>query len=160
MLDVNIIRKDPESIRKMLANRNMSDDVLNRFLEADGEWKVLMDRGNRLRQERNTVSSEIPKLGGEEKRKRISDMRVVSEEIKTIEAEAERLALVRDECVLNIPNIPDSSVPVGKDANDNVIVYQWGNIREFDFKPKEHFEIGEDLDIIDFERGVKVAGSL
>ena len=159
MLDVNIIRKDPESIRKMLANRNMGDDVLNRFLEADGEWKALMDQGNRLRQERNTVSAEIPKLNGEEKRKRIDAMKVVSEEIKRIEAEVERLALVRDECVLNIPNIPHSSVPIGKDANDNVVVYTWGNIRKFDFKPKEHFEIGEDLDIIDFERGVKVDGS-
>ena len=85
-------------------------------------------------------------------------MKVVSED-QRIEAEVEELALVRDECVLNIPNIPHPSVPVGKDANDNVIVYTWGNIRKFDFKPKEHFEIGEDLDIIDFERGVKVAGS-
>ncbi|NLN72290.1 MAG: serine--tRNA ligase [Thermoplasmatales archaeon] len=159
MLDVNIIRKEPEKIREMLINRNLSDEVLNRFLETDGEWKSLMDRGNRLRQERNAVSAEIPKLSGEEKKERIDAMKVVSDEIKRIESETIRLALIRDDCVLNIPNIPHPSVPVGKDASDNVVVCEWGNKREFDFKPKEHFEIGEDLDIIDFERGVKIAGS-
>lgn len=159
MLDVNIIRKEPEKIREMLINRNLSDEVLNRFLETDGEWKSLMDRGNRLRQERNAVSAEIPKLSGEEKKERIDAMKVVSDEIKRIESETIRLALIRDDCVLNIPNIPHPSVPVGKDASDNVVVCEWGNKREFGFKPKEHFEIGEDLDIIDFERGVKIAGS-
>lgn len=68
MLDVNIIRKDPESIRMMLANRNMDDGVLNRFLEADGEWKVLMDQGNRLRQERNTVSARSRSLAARRRR--------------------------------------------------------------------------------------------
>lgn len=159
MLDVTIIRKDPEAIRRMLSNRNMGDDVLNRFLEADGEWKALMDRGNRLRQERNEVSLRIPKLKGDEKKKVIEEMRKVSDEIKAIDAEIDVLALTRDECVLNIPNIPHESVPIGKDATENVVVCEWGEKRKFDFKPKEHFEIGEDLDIIDFDRGVKVAGS-
>ncbi|MCL1984440.1 MAG: serine--tRNA ligase [Methanomassiliicoccaceae archaeon] len=159
MLDVNIIRNDPEKIAEMLRNRNYSDEPLRSFLAADGEWRDLTEKGNMLRKQRNEVSQQIPKLKGGEKERKIDDMRLVSESIKTIDARLVELDAVRDECVLNIPNIPHHSVPVGKDADDNVIVGEYGEKRKFDFRPKEHFEIAEALDIIDFERGVKVAGS-
>ena len=159
MLDVNIIRQEPERIRKMLGDRNYSDDILNKFLSADGEWRSLTDRGNSLRKQRNDVSLVIPSLKGDDKKKRIEEMRLVSEEIKNIDARLAELDTIRADCVLEIPNIPHVSVPVGKDSNDNVVVGTHGKIRKFDFKPKEHFEIGESLDIIDFERGAKIAGS-
>ncbi|MCL1905257.1 MAG: serine--tRNA ligase, partial [Methanomassiliicoccaceae archaeon] len=159
MLDVNIIRHDPGKITEMLKNRNYSDESLKLFLAADGEWRELTDKGNMLRKQRNEVSQQIPKLKGDEKNKKIDEMRIVSETIKNIDARLVELDEIRDECVLNIPNIPHHSVPVGKDSNDNVIVGEYGKKRKFDFKPKEHFEIAEALDIIDFERGVKVAGS-
>ena len=159
MLDINIIRQDPEAIRKMLRNRNYSDDKLNMFIKADTEWRTLTDRGNTLRKLRNDVSVTIPKLKGKEKETKIEEMRAVSDEIKNIDSRLIELEDIRNECVLNIPNMPHSSVPVGKDSNDNMIVGEHGKKRKFDFRPKEHFEIAEALDIIDFERGVKVAGS-
>ncbi len=159
MLDVNIIRQDPDMIRTMIKNRNMSDAVLDKFLNADGEWRALTEKGNRLKKERNEKSLRISKLKGEEKDDLISEMKNVSDEIRNIDVRLEELDQIRTEAVLNIPNIPDKSVPLGKDSSENVVVYEWGHKRKFDFKPKEHFEIGESLDIIDFDRGIKVAGS-
>jgi len=159
MIDVNIIRQEPGRIREMLKNRNHSDDALNGFLDADEEWRQLTDKGNALRKERNDVSKLIPDLKGEDKNKKIDEMRLVSDRIKEIDSRLTELDLIRDEFVLNIPNIPHHSVPVGKDQNDNIIVAEHGKLRKFDFEPKEHFEIAESLDIIDFKRGVKIAGS-
>lgn len=160
MLDVNIIRADPENIRKMLLNRNKSTDVLDKFLNVDAEWRALTQRNNDLRRIRNDESLKISKLPkGEEKEKSILEMRRIGDEIKANDEKMAELDDTRNECVLNIPNIPDETVPLGKDSNDNVVVYEWGERRKFDFKPKEHFEIAEDLDIIDFDRAVKVAGS-
>ncbi|MCL2890740.1 MAG: serine--tRNA ligase [Methanomassiliicoccaceae archaeon] len=159
MLDVNIIRNEPEMIRDMLIKRNYSDDVLETFLNADNEWRTLTDKGNALRKQRNDVSSLIPKIKGDEKTKKIEEMRLVADAIKEIDSKLEELDGIRNECILNIPNIPHSSVPVGKDSDDNVVIGEYGTRREFDFEPKEHFEIAEALGIIDFERGVKIAGS-
>ncbi|MCL2607037.1 MAG: serine--tRNA ligase [Methanomassiliicoccaceae archaeon] len=159
MIDVNIIRQDPEKIRDMLKNRNYPYDALNGFLEADEEWRLLTDKGNALRKERNDVSKLIPELKGDKKTKKIDEMRLVSDKIREIDSRLAELDGIREEFVLNIPNIPHHTVPLGKDSNDNVIVGQHGVLRKFDFEPKEHYEIAESLDIIDFERGVKVAGS-
>jgi len=158
MLDINVIRADPEAIRVMLANRNRSDEFLNGFLKCDEQWRVLTDRSNRLKHKRNEVSQEIPKLAKAEKEKKIEEMKKVSDEIKEIDAKLADLEIEREEYALNIPNIPDPSVPVGKDASDNLVIFEQ-KPKKFDFKPKEHFEIGEDLDIIDFVRGAKVTGS-
>ncbi len=160
MLDVNVIRADPEKIRTMLKNRNKDVSILDRFLSADEEWRNLTGENNRLRKVRNEVSMQISKMPkGDEKEEKIAEMRRVSSQIKDNDDRMAELEDIRQECVLNIPNIPHESVPVGKDENDNVVLYEAGNKRDFDFKPKEHWEIAEDLDIIDFERGTKVAGS-
>jgi len=160
MLDVNIIRSNPEMIRTMLMNRNRSTDVLDRFLETDAEWRALTQTNNDLRKVRNDESLKISKLPkGKEKDEAIEKMREVGDRIKANDERMTLLEDVRNECVLNIPNIPHESVPFGKDSDDNVVVYEWGNKRNFQFKPKEHFEIAEDLDIIDFDRAVKVAGT-
>ncbi|MCL2143010.1 MAG: serine--tRNA ligase [Methanomassiliicoccaceae archaeon] len=159
MLDINIIRNEPERIRKMLADRNYTDEALNTFISADSEWRTLTERGNMLRKQRNDVSQLIPKLKGSEKTQKIDEMRLVSDDIKNIDSRLSELDAVREECVLNIPNIPHHTVPVGKDAEDNAVIGEYGKKRKFSFEPKEHFEIAEALDIIDFERGTKVAGS-
>ena len=158
MLDINVIRADPEAIRQMMINRNRSDEFLNGFLRCDEEWRSLTDRSNRLKQQRNAVSQEIPKLAKAEKEKKIGEMKKVSDDIRDIDARLAELEIEREEYALNIPNIPHPSVPVGKDASDNVVIFEQ-EPRKFNFRPKEHFEIGEDLDIIDFVRGVKVTGS-
>lgn len=160
MLDIGIIRSDPEMIRTMLLNRNKSDEVLDRFLATDSEWKSLTNENNGLRKLRNEVSLQISKMpNGEDKTTRITEMRDVAERIKNNDTRMAELEEIRNDCVLNIPNIPHPSVPLGKDSNDNVVVYEFGEKRRFDFEPKEHWELAEALDIIDFERGVKVAGS-
>lgn len=160
MLDVNVIRSNPDMIRTMIRNRNRDESILDRFLEADSEWRALTDENNRLRKTRNDVSLEISKMPkGEEKDAKIAEMRGVGDKIKANDDRMAELEEIRQDCVLNIPNIPHESVPIGKDDTENVVVYEAGEKRKFDFKPKEHWELAEELDIIDFDRGTKVAGS-
>ena len=160
MLDINVIRQDPEKIRTMLKNRNKDDAILDRLLDADSEWRSLTDENNRLWKLRNEVSMEISKMAkGEEKDSKIKEMREVADKIKANDDRMSELEVIRSDCILNIPNIPHESVPIGKDEHDNVVVYEVGEKRKFTFKPKEHWEIAEDLDIIEFERGVKISGS-
>ena len=134
MLDVNVIRQDPEKIRTMLRNRNKDEAILDRFLEADAEWRALTDENNRLRKVRNDVSMSISKMKGEEKDAKIAEMREVADKIKANDDRMNELDAVRTDCVLNIPNIPHESVPIGKDDTENVVVYEAGNKRRFDFK--------------------------
>ncbi len=160
MLDVNVIRSNPDMIRTMLQNRNKDTAILDRFLSADEEWRGLTAENNRLRKVRNEVSLQISKMPkGDDKDAKIAEMREVSEKIKANDERMSELEDIRQDCVLNIPNIPHESVPIGKDDTENVVVYEAGEKRKFDFKPKEHWELAEDLDIIDFDRGTKVAGS-
>jgi seryl-tRNA synthetase len=154
-----VIRADPEAIKAMMVNRNKDTAVLDRFVSADSEWRSVTDENNRLRKLRNEVSLAISKLSGPEKESKIKEMREVGDKIKANDARLAELEVIREDAILNIPNIPHASVPLGKDSNDNVVVYESGEKIKFDFKPKEHWEIAEALDIIDFERAVKVAGS-
>ncbi len=160
MLDANIIRENPDMIREMIRNRRKDEKFLDQFLASDGKWRALTEEGNRLRKKRNDVSMEISKMPkGEEKDARIAEMREVSNRIAEIDKELVVEDELRTDALLNIPNIPHPSVPIGKDDTENVVVYEWGEKRKFDFKPLQHYEIAENLDIIDFERGTKVAGS-
>ena len=160
MLDVNIIRSEPEMIRKMLINRNKDTEILDRFLAADSEWRSLTDENNRLRKVRNEVSMQISKMPkGEEKDSKISEMKDAADSIKSNDSRMAELETIREDCILNIPNIPHDSVPIGKDSTENVVIYEHGDKKRFDFTPKQHWEIAEALDIIDFDRAVKVAGS-
>ena len=137
MLDINVIRQDPEKIRTMLKNRNKDDAILDRLLDADSEWRSLTDENNRLRKLRNEVSMEISKMAkGEEKDSKIKEMREVADKIKANDDRMSELEVIRSDCILNIPNIPHESVPIGKDEHDNVVVYEVGEKRKFTFKPK------------------------
>ncbi len=158
MLDPKFIRENVQLVRKSLQDRNYDQGVLESFLELDGRWRSLTEEGNELRRKRNEVSEQIPKLPKEQKQSMIADMKAIAERIKVIEGELKRIEVERDEVLLNMPNIPDPSVPVGG-PEDNVIVKHWGDPREFDFKPLPHWEIGERLDILDFERGIKITGA-
>ena len=152
MLDAKFIRDNEGLVRQSLENRNYDMSVLEKFLAIDRRWRALTDEGNSLRQKRNEVSELVPKLSKDEKQAMITEMKAIAGRIKEIEDE-------RDECLLNMPNIPDPSVPVGKSADDNPTTKLWGAMRKFDFKPLTHIELGERLDIIDFDRGAKVTGT-
>lgn len=159
MLDVNIIRQNPEAIRTMLRNRNYNEDVLDRFLELDLAWRAAVEEGNRLRKLRNEASLRISKLSGKEKSDAVAEMKAVAARIGELDARVSELESQRDEVVLLIPNIPHETVPVGDCYEKNRIIMEHGKVAKFDFQPKDHIALGEELDIIDFKRGVKVAGS-
>jgi len=158
-LDVNVIRDDPEAIRAMLRNRTYSEDVLDKFLELDQGWRAAVEEGNRLRKQRNEASLRIAKLGGTEKAEAVAEMKKVASRISELEATVVSLEAQRDEVILLIPNVPHITVPIGDSYEKNRVVMEFGKVTKFDFQPKDHIALGEDLDIIDFQRGVKVAGS-
>ncbi len=159
MLDAKFIRENEGLVRESLQNRAYDVSFLDRFLELDGKWRALTEEGNALRKQRNEVSEQIPKLSDEQKRLKIADMKGIADRIRTIEAEVKKIETDRDDLLLNIPNVPDQSVPVGKLDEGDEFLRTWGQQRVFDFQPLKHWEIGERLDIIDFDRGAKVAGT-
>ena len=159
MLDPKVIREDLDTVRKSLSNRGHDAEALESFVEADGRWRTLTEEANGLRKQRNEVATEIPSLAEDAKARKIDEMKTISSRIKEIEDELRQLDATRSDCLLKLPNVPDESVPVGKDAGDNPKVRSFGEPRKFDFEPLPHWELGERLDIIDFERGAKVAGT-
>jgi seryl-tRNA synthetase len=159
VLDARYIRENEEVVRQALANRRYDLSVLEKFLDLDKSWRALTEEGNALRKKRNEVADEVPKLPKEQKQAKIAEMKGIAERIKQIEVEVRKIEVDRDELLLNVPNIPDPSVPVGDLDVGDVFVKSWGEQRRFDFQPLKHWEIGEKLDIIDFDRGAKVAGT-
>jgi len=159
LLDAKFIRDNEALVRQSLVNRHYDLSVLEKFSDLDKRWRALVEEGNALRKKRNDVSEEIPKLDKDKKQAKIAEMKGIAERIKIIEGSVKKLEVDRDEVLLNMPNVPDPSVPVGESAENNAIVKTWGSPRKFDFKPLTHWEIGERLDILDFERGAKITGT-
>lgn len=159
MLDARYIRENEAAVRQALRNRRFDEAVLDRFMELDSRWRALTEEGNALRRHRNEVSELVPRLPKEEKQAKIVEMKAIAEKIKLTEAEVKRIEEERDDLLLNIPNVPDPTVPVGDLDVGDVFLRTWGAKKEFDFKPLPHWEIGEKLDILDFDRGVKVTGA-
>ena len=161
MLDLRFIRTNPDAVRKGILARGQDDSVLGGLLAADERRRGLLAEVEGLKAERNRVSEEIARVkrAGGDAAEMVAEMRKVGDRIRTlddqvreVEAEVERLALL-------IPNIPDASTPPGTTEEGNVIVREWGEPRQFDFEPKPHWEIGVALDIIDFERATRIAGA-
>jgi len=162
MIDQKLIRENPDYIRQILKKRRMESAVnIDRLLEIDTQRRELSGEGDSLREKRNKLSKEV----GEKKRKGddaasiMEEVSKINERIKEIEASGEILESEFNELVLSVPNILHESVPAGSDESNNVVVRLWGEKRKFDFKPKTHFDIGIDLGILDFERGVKLSGA-
>ena len=159
MLDASVIRENQGLIRTSLKNRLYDEDVLDSFLEVDGEWRKLVDESNQLKRRKNIVAEEISRMSAEERKIKIIEMKEVSERIKILDNRVAELEGEREDIALNIPNIPHETVPVGIDEEDNLLIREYGSPRDFDFQPKDHIQIAEELDIIDFARGAKVTGS-
>ena len=157
MLNIQLLRHNPEIVQEALAKRN-DDAPINEILRLDKEERNLLQRIEGLRARRNEVSRELERTK-EKPPDLIADMRHVGELIRTLEQnEAQVSEQIRD-MLLRMPNIPRLSVPHGKDGSDNVLVRSRGECRQFDFEPRPHWELGENLGIVDFERGVKLSGS-
>jgi seryl-tRNA synthetase len=160
MLDLKFIRENPEVVKNAIRLKGEKDTV-DEILKLDERRRELIKKGDALKARRNDVTEEIANLKkqGKDATDLIEEMRKVSDEIKSIDAELKKVETELENLLLWLPNIPHSSVPIGKDASDNVVVRVWGEIPEFDFEIKDHLTLGKKLGIIDFERGAKLAGS-
>jgi len=160
MLDLRFVRSNPDAVRRSLISRNMATDLIDGLLECDRAWRECVVEGDGLKHKRNVVVKEIGDLKrrGEDASSKITEMGVIADRIKEIDDSIRDYRSKIHEIMLNIPNIPSSSTPPGKDENDNPVVRVEGTPREFDFEPKPHWDIGEGLDILDFERAAKIAG--
>jgi seryl-tRNA synthetase len=160
MLDVKIIRQNPEAVREALSKRGVEID-LGEFLELDRNRRETLVKVEQLKNRKNSVSEEIAKLklAGKDTENLVLEMRSVAAEIKKLDEKVKEAEEKIKELLLRIPNIPHESVPEGRGAEENVVVRKWGELREFKFPPRPHWEIGEKLGILDFERGAKVSGA-
>src|SRR5439155_2786090 len=141
-----------------MANRH-ADTTLDRILELDRRRRETLQELEALRSERNQRSARIGSASPEERQQLIGETRAMSARITELEPTARDLDAELEGLVLQMPNVPDESVPVGMDAEENAEVRQWGERDSFSFPPRPHWEIGEGLGIIDFERGAKLAGA-
>lgn len=160
MLDLRFIRENIEALQEMLVNRGSNID-LQEFVKLDAERREILTEVELLKNKRNTESAEVArrKKAGEDASEIIAEMGKVSGKIKELDG---KLAEIEEKVTyfqMTMPNAYHSSTPIGKSEDDNVEIRRWGTPKEFTFTPKEHWEIGEDLGILDFEKGAKLGGS-
>ncbi len=160
MLDLGYVREHLDVIEKMARDRGIALDLAP-FRQIDTERRQLITSTERLKAERNKASDEIVRLkkSGQDASAILARMKEVSEQIKRADERVAELDERLKQFLLNIPNVPHRSVPVGKGPADNVEVRRWGSPPKFDFAPRPHWEIGEAAGILDFESAVKIAGS-
>lgn len=160
MIDINLIREQPDVVRDGMVKRGIDPAPVDEAVELDVKWRLLLKQGEKLKAERNKVSKEIGKMKDEKQRQeKIEAMRQVADEIKSIDEELRVVEEELNQVMSIIPNVPDEKVPEGFTDDDNIEVKRWGEHPEFDFDPKPHWELGPELGIIDFERGVKLSGT-
>lgn len=160
MLDMKFVRENPELVMEAVKRRNGNLD-LTEFLELDKKRREITVQVETLKSERNTASQEIGKLkkAGQDASEQMAAVRALGDKIAEDDKELKEIEARLKEILLTIPNIPADDVPVGADDSANPVVRTWGEPGKFDFEPKAHWDIGEGLNIIDFERGVKVSGA-
>lgn len=165
MLDARFVRENTEKVMKALEQRGYETGNIAEFLKIEDGRRSLLLEVEKYRQQRNELSERISKLkregavGALEEALETQEAKNVSESIKIREERLRELDEKTKTSLLNIPNIPHESVPVGKDETENVEIRRWGEPRKFDFEPMNHWDIGEILGIIDFERASKIAGA-
>ncbi|MBE3120409.1 MAG: serine--tRNA ligase [Candidatus Atribacteria bacterium] len=160
MLDINLIREQPDLVRKALSDRQMNPAPVDRILELDARRRALLIEVEALKAERNAVSKEISQTeDGSARQVKIEAMRAVGDKIAAIDREVAEVEEELKSVAAIIPNLPDARTPYGKDESENVVLRTVSQLPEFDFVPKIHWELGPALGILDFERGVKISGS-
>ena len=161
MLDVKMMRQNIEEVQEKLMTRGVKKETLAEFMELDENRRKLLVKSEELKKYRNDVSAEIAQLkrAKEDASAKIAEMKEVGGNIKALDTEIAEVDEKLKQIATTLPNLPHDSVPVGTDEEDNVEIRRWSEPRTFAFEPKPHWEIAENLDILDFERGAKVAGS-
>jgi seryl-tRNA synthetase len=159
MLDINLIREKPDMVKAAMVDLN-AEAPIDEILALDARRRELLTEAEALRAERNAVSKEISRLKDQAARQRkIEEMRAVGDRIQALEADLKAAEAELYDAMLQVPNLPGPGVPVGPDESHNVVVRQEGEPRHFDFEPLPHWDLGPTLDIVDFERGVKLSGT-
>ncbi len=157
MLDIKLIRENPELVRQSLEKRG---DIfaLDNILEIDERYRNLLRQTEELRAKHNETSKQLG-ISKEKPPQLIAEMRELGEQVSSLQQQTREAKADLDFLLLELPNIPHPSVPLGKGSADNVVVRTWGNPTKFAFEPLPHWELGEKLGIIDFQQGVKLAGT-
>ena len=160
MLDIRWIRSNADEVRQFLADRNNDLDI-GPLLGLDEERRLLLTETEELKARRNEGSRKVgaARARGEDASAAMEEMRVIGDRIKDIDARISEIDEKISDMLLSLPNRPHDSVPVGKDENDNPEVRRWGEPKQFSFEPKPHWDLGEALGIMDFEKGASLAQS-
>lgn len=160
MLDIKMIRQNEVDVKKRLATRGIKPEQIDELLAADKKRRELVIKSETLRQQRNEVSEAIAqaKRQHQEAATQIAQMKQVGQDIKTLEEDLKKVEEKVDYIASRLPNLPNPQIPVGPDESYNVEIKKIGTPRKFTFTPRPHWEIGENLDILDFTRAAKVAG--
>ncbi len=159
MLDINLIRERPDYVKDALVKLN-SDAPIDDILALDEQRRANVSVVDELRAQRNTLSREVGRTKDQSARQPLIErVRTINNEIEQRQAELAGIEERLNALVLEVPNLPAESVPVGKDESENVVTRTWGTPRAFDFEPKPHWDLGTALGIVDFERGVKISGT-
>ncbi|KMY55931.1 seryl-tRNA synthetase [Bacillus sp. FJAT-27231] len=161
MLDIKFLRSNFEEVKNRLQHRGEDLSALDNFEELDQRRRQLLVEAEELKSKRNSVSQQVAQLKREKQDADhlIKEMREVGDRIKELDEELNQVEEKLNHLLLTIPNIPHESVPVGETEDDNIEVRSWGEVPQFDFEAKPHWEIADELDILDFERAGKVTGS-
>ncbi len=162
MLDIKRVRQDPELVKKAVRSRNMNlDTEIDELITIDKDRRALTQETDSLKQKQNEASKKIPQIkkAGGDIQDILAEMSKIKSQVKENDDKLSQLAARQREIMLEIPNIPDSSVPYGKDDSENVEQRKWGEPTKFDFEPKAHWDIGKDLDILDPDTAAKVTGT-
>ena len=162
MLDLNFVRDNLPLVEEKLRQRGMKpSEVLKNFAQVDAQRRQAITSAETMQAQRNRASEEIAKLkkSGQDASALIAETKNLREQVEELGKAAEEYETRLRQILVGIPNIPHASVPVGKSADDNVEVRRWGAPPKFDFAPKPHWEIGEQLGVLDLERAAKISGA-
>jgi seryl-tRNA synthetase len=160
MLDLNLIREQPDLVRAALKNRQMDPSPVDAILQLDEKRRALLVEVEKLKAERNAASKEIGRMkDAAQREKKIAEMREVGDRIAELDKTVADVEAELDSITATIPNVPDERTPIGAGEDENVVVKTVGELPKFDFEPRPHWDLGPALGIIDFERGTKITGS-
>jgi seryl-tRNA synthetase len=160
MLDMKLIREEPERVREGLQKRQIDPSSVDNMIALDEKRRQIIVQVEDMRSERNSVSKEIGRMKDKAARdEKIAAMRDVGDKIDALDGELKVIEVELEALLAEIPNIPYPEVPVGVDDHDNIVLRTVGEPPKFDFEPKPHWDLGPELGIIDFDRGVKLSGS-
>ncbi|MGQ9759036.1 MAG: serine--tRNA ligase [Candidatus Methanomethylicaceae archaeon] len=163
VLDIKVIRENPEGVRANLAKRN-DPEILKMFddlIEYDKNWRRYFTEASELRSQRNRITEEIARLKkqGLDVTEKLREAALIPERIREVETKMQAYREKMDYILMRLPNLMDESVPFGKDENDNLVIRTWGEVRPYKFKVKDHIDLGLNIGLIDIERAAKVSGA-